>query len=284
MVYTHQHNKTGNILLSELHCEIEKSTISKDLDWVTVKENWNSHDVFCSFIEEPSVEEKTLLETIIDDHPAIAHDGEDFLIYDNIQDESLKQNKKVPPVDLHYGALNFDKEKTFEKWLIKTIKYWQGKNLTTGVYYWLALREDNEYVRDINDNIEIRHKDIIYYRKDWTTSDPERTEKTYTKKEGIAVDEIARSNILSDIKFDCVWLVALTEWLDEAAAKLMWLPFVSSLALEMQQFRDGDRQPLINAVNADTTYVWLDNTNTGIPNWQWGTMSIRQYVVYSITA
>jgi len=282
MTYRHNYSIVWELMTGELHNEIKKSSISEVFHWVTSHITDTGYDIECIFDAQLSTEDEVILAWLVSSHWAIEDTSEHYVIYDKVVDSHLKKNKKEAPVDLHYWAFGFDKEKVFEKGLLKTVKYWTGKNIQTWEFEWLAVKEENTYNRDSNDNIIDRDKDIVRYKKDGTTSVVKSTKKTFTKKEGIAVDDIARSNILSDVKYDCVWLVSLTEWLDEAAAKIVWLPFVSDMALEMQQFRDWNRQPLIDAINANLDYSWLDN-DTWIPDGQWGTLTIRQFVVYSVS-
>lgn len=207
------------------------------------------------------------------------HD-QDYVIYDLISDEKHKRNKTVAPQDVDYNILWFKKERIFEQWFLKTVKYWKDYDEVTETYSGLAVQEDNVYHRDpagINKLIK-RVKSIKWYTNNIEPITEKITTKYYTMLEWAHADYRARTYIVDDVKYKAIWLVMATEQVDELTAFGMGMPFVSGLSSQMQQFRDWDRQSLIDAVNADVTYAWLDN-DTWISDLQWGTFTIRTYVV-----
>lgn len=209
--------------------------------------------------------------------------SEYYLVYENVEDPMQKRDKKKVPKEINYKLHELRDEEIYEKWYLKEVRYWKDYNEVTDTYSNLHVKELITYNRD-EDNLFIinREKQIIRYKENGDSYVWKTKRKKLNRAQSLLIDKKAREYVLVQVKYDCIGLLALTEVLSKEVARATWMPFVSWMTQEMTMFIDWDRQPLIDAVNANTTYPWLEN-DTGVPDWQGWSFTIRQYVIYSIS-
>jgi hypothetical protein len=214
--------------------------------WVSY--NWSEISIF--FGEELTENQESCLWDEIDDYSI-----EYYTIYDYVDNED-----KVPPYnEINYNIHWLKKQRIFVKWELTEINYRSEYDVVSKEYYWLVVKEENEYVRDVNWYISHRNKNIYRYTSWWEQSEPKKTTKAYSTLEATQAWERRRSNIINQLKINAVWLITQTEQIDIPSAEALWYIFMDTYTLEMSQYRDWDRQTLIDAINNDTWSDWLDN-------------------------
>ena len=169
-----------------------------------------------------------------------------------------------------YNVLWFKKVRTFENWELKTVLY-NDTNWDT------VVREDIVYNRDENDYIYERVKTITWIKTDWTVhNDVKITYKDYSPREATRAWERKRQNQITDLKITTIWLIQQTEWNTKDEATSLWIDMILEVDSEINKYILWAKQPLIDAINADTDCLWLDNDI-----WDWTT--IRQYLVSELS-
>jgi hypothetical protein len=285
MKYTRNPSKKINTW--KLYNEIQGDEII-ETPCLSVSYTPNQNNLYIDMASDISSTEESQLDAIIIDHNDVANlpwIDDEFKIHDYIINENY--NKYEIPYQIDYNILWFKKERVFNKGMLMSIKYRWSYDISTNLYSDLIVREDNLYNRNDYWFLSDREKTISWFKKDGSIGDDRITHKYYNSLEAVVVDDKARSYILDKMKFDTIWLISQTDGIWFGNAKDLWLPFVTECAIEMAQYRDGDRQPLINKIsNYDTEWwtkhAWLDNdiwiNNPSIP----GNYTIRTYVVSNL--
>lgn len=182
-----------------------------------------------------------------------------------------KQNHK----NVNYDILWLKKERTFEKWELKKVEYYEDWN-ETDWYVNLIVKEDVVYNRDENGYIDTRDKTITRINEDETEDqDIKQTKKKYSPSESVKAGERKRANMLSDAKIATIGLIAQTTPCDITTAETMGMPFIVSVDTEMSLYEKWVKQPLLDSITNDTTHTRLDNDIGGI--------TIRQYLLSELT-
>jgi len=165
------------------------------------------------------------------------------------------------------------------------VKYWGEWDEQNDILSKLCVQEDYVYHRPVGEYVTKRDKLIKWVKNDGTMSMPKTKVKRFSIQDATDHGFKVRDRIINDIKISVVGLIAATQQIDQASAEALGKPFLSFLTTEMQQFRDGDRQPMIDKINnVDTNvdYVWLEN-ETGISDGGLGVFTIREYLVDQLT-
>ena len=169
-----------------------------------------------------------------------------------------------------YNVLWLKKVRTFENWELKTVSYtdWDWNEV---------VRENIVYNRDENDYIYERVKTITWIRVDWTDhADTKITYKDYSPREATKAWERKRQNQITDLKIVTIWLIQQTEQCTTSEAETMWITMILEMDSEINKYILWAKQPLLDAINADTDCTRLDNDI-----WDWTT--IRQYLVAKLS-
>lgn len=281
---TYNYSMTWALSASKLHSQIEKKDFPQDFQGITADKTQSWYDVKCFFDADLSASDKTQLDGVMSSHDATPDTSEDYIIYDNIETDTLKVNKKIAPKDINYDILGLHKDsQVWDDGYLSVKNYWKDYDETTKTYSNLAVKEELTYIRE-GQNLVKREKDIKWYKKNGTESDPKVTKKYYSFEEGMRSDKKARSNIIEKTKKDTSWLIMQTEWIAQEQARVHGEAIIHEFIIEISEYIEGNKQPLIDAItNYDTQWgtqnAWIDNS---FPDGQWGSLTIRQHMLYRI--
>lgn len=208
-----------------------------------------------------------------------------YKIYSFMTDKT--HNEFSPPYDIDFSNFGFHKKRTLVKGEVTKIGHYAEYDGTT--YSNLIVEETNTYTRNpVTGYVQYRDKSIVWFDENWNPSEPKISRKYYNNAEAIDEGEVRRTNIINETKINAITAILITEFggLPQhfVTAENIGKAFVTDVTMEIQQYKDGIRQPLHTAI-ANATYDWMDNT---IPAWYLGStaenpLTVRQFVDLSIT-
>lgn len=164
--------------------------------------------------------------------------------------------------DIDYRIQGFHKKKTNDTNGDRTIIEYYA-DYDAGTYSRLKVRENRAYARNATTGIlETITVDIEWMSGDGVT--PRATKqivKHLDLDDGMKANERARGRLLNKAKGAAIQLIGLE------AGKT----FMRDLGLEVGLYREGDIQPLIDAINASSETQLFKDTLTGILDVSWTT-------------
>ena len=264
--YLYTYNKTWYLVIKDICSEIKRQL---SIECEGMSYNWSILKI--RFDIDLSDEQEDSLSDIID-----SYEHNYYLVYDYVEEDHIVMHH----FDINYNILWLKKERIFVKWELSEVKYRASYDSVTKEYSGLVVKETNTYARDSYWYIQYREKKIYRYEASWTESSPKLTYKYYSPLEATQAWESRRTNIINQVKIETVGLIAQTELVDIATAEWLGFNFLDQYTMQVQQYRDWDRQPLIDSIsNHDTSLgdsFWLDNL---IAPW----ITVRLYLVGELT-
>lgn len=161
------------------------------------------------------------------------------------------------PTNLDYDIFGLHKKRTLVKGELLTVEYY--KNYDGVTYSELVVKEDREYIRNINGIATQRNMNISWYLEDGSIGTTKSTIKYYSPQEGIDEGITRRRNVIADAKLYVLSQVGLVNGKD----------FMTSLASEIMLYENGETQALRDSVQASSK--------------QYLTQQIKDTVVFILT-
>ncbi len=163
------------------------------------------------------------------------------------------------------------KEKIIVDWELSQNKFWAEYDEETKTYSDLVIEEDVVYNRDDNGYTKNRVKTIKRLDEDDDVAETKEITKHYSNIEATKAGEKKRAYQIADMKINTIWLIAQTEQVTIPEAEVLGIEMILEMDREINMYILWAKQPLVDAINADTDCSRLDNDI-----W-W--MTIRQYLV-----
>lgn len=199
-----------------------------------------------------------------------------FKIYDKIADGTTIVSSD-PPVDIDYDLLGYNKKRTFDKGELMHVLYCENYDQLTNTFTGKVVEEIRTYYR-INQMLSRREMTINWFLEDGSTGYTKNTVKYYTMLEAIQAGETRRANLISDLKISVIGLIVAASGVTGIEAQSAGRPFLDTYAIEISKFIQGFETQLIDAINNDALYNWMDLI---VPNT--GGITVRQYLISELS-
>lgn len=144
-------------------------------------------------------------------------------------------------------------------WLVTKVEY----TLTCEDWDKLAVVENYTYTFDDNGDFATREKMIDWYDADWNVVNSKPMLKVYNNIDKYIAGEQRRKNVIELAKMTVVWLIAQTEWISIDEAQILGTPFIISVTTQIEMYKGGAKQPLIDAVTNATEERFDNDTGQG---------------------
>ena len=149
-------------------------------------------------------------------------------------------NNQIDPSYIDYDILGLHKKRIILKGELKTVEYY--RNFNGVIYSDLVVKETREYIRNPIGLVQYRILKAEYYMTDDVIGLTKSFTKYYTPQESIQEGIDRRSNIIDDAKIIMLGTVGQTYGFD----------FLNTYKSEIEIYRDGYKQPLLDAVSNTT--------------------------------
>jgi len=169
---------------------------------------------------------------------------------------------------------------TFSQGEVTRCDYFELASLVNGevVGTNLVVREDYTYVRDANGIVQSRSLTISWYAEDDSVAATKVRNKLYTPMEGLREGKRFRSNVVDQLQVNTLYLIMVTEGVDEATAQAMGSAFMLSIQSELALYIEADDKATLVASIQAANDTWLDNViDAGPPP-----VTIRDYLTSSL--
>lgn len=191
--------------------------------------------------------------------------------------EELSGNIKDEPYDIMWLI----SKETFVRGEKTKVEYFDSYDETIKVYSDLVVQVDIIYEKDVHENYTTRTKTHKWINddEDETITETKTTDKVYSPIDWMKAAERRRWNIVTSVKAMVVGYIMATEWVDQATAEDMWKPFMSGHTIAMSQYKDWDRDILVNDITAQdgSVHAWLNNPVWA--DWEWNPITVKDAIL-----
>lgn len=199
-----------------------------------------------------------------------------YILYDFLR-FTQPFNSKKPPYEVDYDLWGFHKKKYHNKGELRKIEYYANYDFPSNTYKNIVVKEDITYYR-LNEMVYRLVKDISWFLDNGNTGATKTITKYLTLDESIILGEDRRRTIISQLKIKVIGLLQMTSGVTQTEAEEMGMSLIDIYGTNIVKYIEGVGNSLVDALNADITFSWLNNV---IPDS--GGITIRQYLISELT-